>query len=359
MIDPYLFVQLGIASFVAAGLVVLFLLLSRVIKSARQSREAALLATLQTSLNGLLFQEGDMPLASYQFSLDEITKIIRGNPLATQTLINLIVNLKKSLSGSSAKVLEGIYHDLGLHQFSTRKLSSIAWNRRAQGIRELSELNDSPTIGAIPTLARTGNKTLKEELLLATIRLDQKNPLGFLDRWEGEITHWMRIHIHHYLSQLDARTLPEFGRWFSSPREDVVIFAISMARQFQQSNATPGLVKLLSHNNTIVVESAIGALTELEAFAVVDEVAALADRYWLDEKVSKSIVCYLGKTGHSAAHFRVLDRYLKHNVTSVRLETVRALIQLGTEGRSIIERHSKSNNDMEALIAHASEPLLR
>ncbi|HEX8059367.1 MAG TPA: hypothetical protein VF473_00460, partial [Cyclobacteriaceae bacterium] len=241
-----MFMLLALAFFVAAGLVVLFLLLSRVAKSSRQKKEAALLSTLQSLLNGLLFLEGDVPVASYQFSLNEIKREVRNNPLAAQTLVNLIINLRKNLSGSSAGVLEKIYHDLGLNQFSIDKLSSFSWSKRAQGIRELSELNNSSTLGLIPTI-RTGNKTLKEELLLATIRLDKQNPLGFLDQWPGEITSWMRIHIHYYLSKLDSRTLPDFSKWFSSPKEDVVIFAVNMARQFQQSGSAPGLVKLLSH----------------------------------------------------------------------------------------------------------------
>lgn len=353
-----IFVLLATGFFCAAGLVILFLFLSRVFKSARQKKEATFLSTLQSSLNGLLFLEGDVPAASYQFNLDQIKKVIRHNRLATQILINLIINLKKSLSGSSAKVLEKIYHDLDLYQFSIKKLSSFSWSRRAQGIRELSELNNNSTLNIIPTL-KTRNKTLKEELLLSTIRLDKQNPLGFLDQWEGEITEWMRIHIHHYLSQLDPRTLPDFSKWFSSPREDVVIFAVNMARQFQQSGTASGLVKLLPQNNSTIVTSAIRALTDLEAFAVVDDVTAIADRYWQDETISRAIVLYLGKTGHSAAHFLLLDRYLGHNFLSVRLDTVRALLNLGEQGNTILQQHQASDSRIQQLILHASEPTLR
>ena len=336
----------------------MFVFLSRVVKNARQRKEAILLSTLQSSLNGLLFQEGDVPASSYQFNLNEIKRAIKHRRLATQTLVDLIINLKKSLSGSSAKVLEKIYHDLDLNQFSIRKLSSFSWSKRAQGIRELSELNNSSVLTIIPTL-NTRNKTLKEELLLATIRLDKQNPLGFLDQWEGEITSWMQIHIHHYLSQLDPRTLPDFSKWFSSPREDVVIFAVNMARQFQQSGSAPGLVKLLSHANTLIVTSAIRAFTELEAFAVVDQVTAIADRYWNDEAISRAVVIYLGKTGHSEGHFLLLNRYLGHNSLSVRLDTVRALLNLGEQGNAILQQHHTPESRIQQLIVHASEPTLR
>jgi HEAT repeat protein len=133
-----------------------------------------------------------------------------------------------------------------------------------------------------------------------------------------------------------------------------------MARHFQQVHTAPALAKLLSHSNKTIVDSAIRALSGLEAFDAVNDVVSIAGSNWNNEKVCKSIITYLSKTGHSVTHHDLLTQYLAHEMVLVRLEAVRALYQLGDIGKTMLQQHAATRpGEIEPLIEHVAEPLLR
>ncbi|MBS1509161.1 MAG: hypothetical protein JSS79_21155 [Bacteroidetes bacterium] len=355
------FVTLAAIFFVCAVALIFFLIGSRLIKTYRSKTETRLQTIFQQSLNSLIIHTSTdrLPSSSYQFHLNELRKAMNAYPCGRQVMINLLIKLKKSLSGTSSKMLDTIYLHLDLPTVSKKKLKATSWKIQVQGIRELSEMNYYLPKRMNALIARTKNETLREEIFMAHVRLNKKNPLALLDRYDGAITPWMRINLHRFFSQYDGRTLPDFSRWFEHPREDVVMFCMSMARQFKQFNAVPALVKLLSHKNPMIVASAIRSLSDLEAFHVVDQVVAQAQIHWSNERISLRIIRFIARLGHLDAHTYAIEKYLEHKNFKVRLAAVKTLTSMGENAqKQLTLRNKLMGNRLTLMIGHASEPLL-
>lgn len=355
------FVTLAAVFFASAVALIFFLLGSRVIKTYRLKTENRLQTIFQQSLNSLIIHTSTdrLPASSYQFHLDELRKAMNAYPCGKQVMINLLIKLKKSLSGASSKMLDTIYLHLDLAAVSKKKLHKASWKIQVQGIRELSEMNYYLPKRMNALIARTKNETLIDEIFMAHVRLNKKDPLALLDRYDGTITPWMRINLHRYFSRYDGRALPDFSRWFQHPREDVVMFCMSMARQFKQFNAVPALVKLLGHKNPYVIASAIRSLTDLEAFHFVEQIVALIDPHWENERISLRIIRFIARLGHLDAHTYAIEKYLEHKNFRVRLAAVKALTSMGENAKKQLALKNKLlNNRLTLMIGHAAEPLL-
>lgn len=191
------------------------------------------------------------------------------------------------------------------------------------------------------------------------MRLDDEAPLSFLDQYTGTITPWMRINIHYHLSKSDARKLPHFSRWFSSSNLDVVLFSLSMARQFRQSSAIPFLTALLLHNDTRIAGLALETISALEAHELADDVTQRIDTFWTNEKLSTRMVRCLGRIGYTPEHKRAILRYLDHPDYTVRFNAVQAMYKLDDEARQLLlDFNTKMNGILSGAIEHVSEPLL-
>lgn len=360
--EVQVFIILALVFFAAALLFVAFILLSRLSKNNRQRRETILRNYFQRTLNAMVIMEttSAVPASSHHFKLDTLRTLAGQSSLARQVMVNQLVSVKKSISGSSSRILEQLYTELDLHTYSLRKIKHGSWQKKAQGIRELAELRYQPAIAIIRKFIVSRNRTLREESLLALVRLNEDEPLSFLDDYTGTITPWMRINIHYHLSKSDARKLPQFSRWFSSCNLDVVLFSLSMARQFRQSSAIPFLPALLSHTDTRIAGLALETISALEAHELADTMAPWVDVFWNHEKLSTRMVRCLGRIGYTAEHKYTILRYLDHPDYTVRFSAVQALYKLDEEARQLLlDFNTKMNGIFSGAIEHVSEPLLQ
>src|SRR5690349_10539028 len=175
--EEFIFLTIALVFLAGGVLCIVFLLLSRIIKTYNLKKETRLQRTFQQPLNSILFNEDhEMPEASYKFHIQQLQNTIGDSRFAKQVIIRQLIRMKKSISGSSSNRLDRVYRQLQLEQFSLGKLSSSRWKLQAQGIRELTEMNYYDPDVFSKVKSRTKNKTLQEEILMATVRLDDKDP---------------------------------------------------------------------------------------------------------------------------------------------------------------------------------------
>jgi HEAT repeat protein len=360
--EEKVFIFIGMFFFIAAFLFITFILISRFTKNNRQQHEVALRNHFQRSLNAIIIMEttSAVPDSSYRFKIESLKNVMKQSSFARQVMANQLVALKKTISGSSSKILERIYIELDLHSYSIRKLKRGSWKMKAQGIRELTELNYTDAIHSIRNFLTANNKTLREETFLALVRLDQDKPLSFLDHYTGELTPWMRINIHYHLSKSDSRRIPDFSQWFTSSNLDVVLFSLSMARQLRQTSAVTKLPELLSHSDVRVVALTLETITELEAYDLADVVAEKTATFWNNEKISARLVRCLGRISYTHEHKQAILTYLDHPDYNVRFYAAKALYTLDDEARNMLQDFNRGMNGiLSGIINHISEPLLQ
>jgi hypothetical protein len=358
------FAGLALLLLTLAVLIVCFIFLSRVIKSHHLQHAVPLKLRYQKILNAVVIHEtfstANQPVSAFEYRMGELRALMDASTLNRQLLIDQILDIKKSLSGNSAKVLMATYNSLELYKSSIKKLKLYSWQKRALGIRELAEMNHQAALPQILKFLDARNATLREESFMAVVRLRPDNPLFFLDNYHHALTPWMRINIHHYLVRLDSRKLPAFSHWFNHHNTDVVLFSISMARQFRQAEAIPALLGLLNSGNEKILGLALETLNTLEAYEHADRIAALTPQLWLNDKLAHRLLNCLGKIGDPARHTAAIGAFLEHPTYSVRFQAALALKQLGDEGdRWLRQENARQEQALEKIIRHIEEPLLR
>ncbi|WP_276373792.1 hypothetical protein [Chryseolinea sp. H1M3-3] len=351
-------ITIALVFFSAGFAFIVTLFLSRIIKSHLQGQKKKIKSKFQKMLNALVINETfsttEVPDSAFEFRMGEIRSMLGSSNFARQVLIDQILELKKNLSGSAVHVLTATYFALKLEKQSLRKLRRPAWRKKALGIRELSEMNYKPAIPAISKFINSSNQMLREESVMALVRLNTEQSLKFLDIYSGVITPWMQINIHHYLQKSDLRKLPQFSRWFSSNNVSVVLFSINMAKHFRQSSAIAPLLLLCHHPEKKIAEEAIDALGELEAFEHRENVVKLAPKYWEDAGISVKVLQCLAKIGDPYQDTHILLEFLNHKSYDVRFEAVKTLKKLGVSTQQL-----SAFPTVKGIVDHTTEPLLQ
>lgn len=358
--EEFLFVCIALFFLGWAIAFLLILFASRVLKSYYHKQERVLSFQFQKILNTIIINEQvsthDQPQSAFEYRMAELRSIMSSGSFNRQILVDQVIRIEKSLSGQSAKALLTTYRSLDLHHHSLKKLKGYDWKKKAQGIRELTEMNYNEALPLIVKFLASRNQTLREESFMAMVRLDAK-PLSFLDHYDHELTPWMRINIHHYLVRLDPRTLPDFSQWCQHRNSSVILFSISMIRQFRQFQAVDKLVQLLDHADERVVGLTIETLGELEIVDAADKIANLADRVWKKEKLSRRVVRCLGRIGDRELHEATVARFLEHPIYEARFEAALALKRMNAKLYSVMK--SDINQHTKNIVRHLEEPLLQ
>lgn len=338
----------------------LFLFCSRIYKSWRINTAFQVREHCRGIVNALVVNDtlsDSKSLPAYQYHLEQIRLMTRGSAFRNDVLINLLLDIKKNLSGSSAQAILGIYDALALERYSVKKLRSFSWQKRAQAIRELGEMKRTGCILDIFRFIHSRNATLRQESFMALVRLQETNPFSFLDRYRETITPWMQLTIHAFLRHEDVRRLPDFSRWFKNANPSVRLFTIQMAKQFRQREALPKIVGLISDSDPIIATAALEAIIEMEAFEHADAVI----RELHMSHGAKLIACIraAGKIGEPAQTAVELERYLAHPDYTIRFAAAESMYKLGSVGRERLEKYNTIHaNQLQSTIGHLYEPLL-
>jgi hypothetical protein len=346
--------------FVMAGvLIVIVLLTSRSLKNRRKRVVADMQEAFQPSLNVLLAQgPGDaMPASSHQYHLEQLRKAMALDRIGRQVMIDYLITMKKSLTGTATVRVEEVYRSLHLHDYSEKKMHSRLWKLQAQGIRELATMNYHLPEKLKRLYVRARHETLREEVFMAIARTEQENPLSFLTDYAGKISPWMQLNLHHYLALMDPRKLPDFSHWFAHQDDDVVLFCLQMTAQFRQATNVSGIAALLQHKNPLITESAIQALYNLGALECTDAVISAAERYRNHVAISLLLVDFLELLEPGDPRLRITESYLDHPAFVVRKKAVYNLLKEEDYGRMRLSQIPQTA-ELLALIEDASEPLL-
>lgn len=340
---------------------IIILFLSRIVKSRLETRRGRLRAGFQQLLNKVIvnetFNDKGNNTPAFEFYMAQLRSLIASSSFARRVLIAQILEIRKSLTGTSAEALVRTYQALLLHNESTKKLGSLEWPTKALGVREMAEMQYSGNVQPIRNFLRSRNRVLREESFMALVRLDTE-PLSFLGDFKGELSLWMRINIYRYLSKSDARNLPRFSRWFQHPNITIRLFSLSMAKQFRQTSSLPELAEMIYDPHPKVVAISVSAIGELEAYQYRDRIAKLATHVWRFEKLSLRVVNCLGKIGDPKLDAALVGTFLQHPCYRTRFEAVRTLKKFGPEGERVIHTNLSSNTGLQKIWKHFNEPLL-
>ncbi len=353
-----LFISISIILLATSIALILFILLSRLYKSYILKKQTTLKKIYREIVYNLSVEEKDHSDLSQYFTPVQLKKI-KTVSFHQQILIDELIHIRKNVVGTSAENVHNIYIKLNLHNNSLEKLNSISWITKARGIRELAEMNYQKASPLIKQLLDTKQQTIREESVLALIRLSDDIEFNFINDYKGEITPWMEINIHKHLATLDSRKLPRFSQWFQHPNASVSSFSIKMARLFRQTETIPNLIPLLVNKEIQQANLAAEAIRDMAGHEYADQLAAILIDVWNADEISIHLLHTLSNIGNLTDHGKFIASFMLHENYEVRAEAVRTLELLGGAKSYLYDLEPTTQTSLEKIRAHVGHPLLQ
>lgn len=349
--------------FLASGTLFLFsILISRIVKTQRNLTFLKLRDVFQKRLNAFIIQESSGATAnsfSWQYNLNELRKQLP-NAYRKQLLLDLLITNKQNLSGSAASTLRKVYLRLGLKKVSRAKLYRYNSIKKIQGLHELAAFECKDVLPEIKALFNHRKRSVREESLVAMIRLLGAAPFALLRGYTGTISPWMQLTIHKYLATLPSDRLPKFSHWFTSDNKAIKKFAIAMVCQFKQYKAIPRLAVLLKDEDVEIGGLAASVLGNMGASEYADEIAELGKRQITNDSVSLSVIKALAQIGNPEKHNAFLGWQMIHGSYAIRVEAMRALHQLKMSIHDfLIDFNTENDQQFDRIYRHITNPLLQ
>lgn len=254
---------------ISLTLLFLFIIVNRTIKTRERRQAKEIKEIYQDELTSFLFGEENQ---TFEFTGIH-HNVNRG------IFIDELLSLHNNLYGEAANRLRDLYFNLELYKDSLGKVNSGRWNTKAKGFRELAQMDVKDANRHISKYINSRNKILRMESQVALVKLNEEDPLGFLDELKFELTEWEQINILNTLSYHQI-TIDSFDRWMDSKNDSVVIFVTKLAGIYKQLQSWPRVLELLDHKNPAVRRTAIKTL---DMFEVSENAGLLKEVYFRDQ----------------------------------------------------------------------------
>lgn len=255
----------------------------------------------------------------------EIRELLN-NELNRKVLIDILMDLRKDLSGSTLDKLFELYQSLGLHHDSYKKLESWRWQTISKGIFELTQMHVEESFGFVTKFINNKNSTIRKQAEIATITLKHEGINYFLDTTTYRISEWQQLKILEVLKNKSDFQPPSFKYWLISKNKDVVLFAVRLMKHYNQTDGNQALIELLKHKNDEIKTAAINCIKE---FNVVEAMEILKLVFWnssVDIKINiLDAISTLGNTSDLEFLKSIGVKDSNFNVKSKALATINAI----------------------------------
>lgn len=225
------FLIVMILVFTAMSLLFLALLfISKLAEIRRNKNRALYQPVVEQALLGILFE--NRSIGSVRSDAD-YRKLSRKR-FFRALLIENTLSLHSSFAGDYQQRLEQFYRESGLDEISFRKLRSMRWHIRCEGVNELSRMQVSEAFPKIRQLSYARNNTLKLEAMVGIIRLQGAAGLLLLADHTEPVNDWIQLNIISVVKNAAYPEVPDFGSFLESANESVVVLGIRLVTTFGQ-----------------------------------------------------------------------------------------------------------------------------
>lgn len=268
------------AFFIALALVYLasvFYFRNKITKEAQKIREKK--KELSPIVSEFLFydENGDkIEKINYIGLKIEVRELIK-SPFDRKVLTEILLDLRKDVSGNTRKELFHIYQDLGLHEDAYKKLKSWRWQIISKGIFELTQMQVDEAYKPITRFINDKRPTVRKQAEIAVVTLNKGGISFFLDHTRYKISEWQQLKLLDVVRNKVDYLPPPFRLWLTSKNNHVVLFALRLIKHYNQNDANASLITLLRHKNNQIKREAIHCIKE---FFVTEALPTLKQLFW-------------------------------------------------------------------------------
>tara|TARA_R110001583_G_scaffold25521_9_gene92242 strand:- start:9611 stop:10708 length:1098 start_codon:yes stop_codon:yes gene_type:complete len=177
-----------------------------------------------------------------------------------EIFLTVLSKLKNDISGEMAESIEHLYVKSGLIDYSLAKLKSNKWDVKAAGIKELALFEIKNVYSEISKYKDYPKQEVRNEVQLYFVNLFQFKGLDFLNDLKTPISEWNQIQLLEILQKFEDQEITDISHWLKSKNNSVVIFALKLAKIYNQFQVINILLELLAHENKDIRVEAIEVL---------------------------------------------------------------------------------------------------
>lgn len=184
------------------------------------------------------------------YSLMNLKNILKNTPKNSQTIIEILLKIKNTISFNTHQRLECLYHELSLNKISAQKLLSNNFHIQVEGIRELKEMNNRSYVNEIEKLIDHKHHLIQIEAFFATLHLKGIEGLSLLIEYKYIISEWHQMQIIKMIKENQDTSLPNFSKLYNSANLSIARFAINLMCVFIQTYLIHKIDRILSYSET-------------------------------------------------------------------------------------------------------------
>jgi len=221
-----------------------------------QEYEAALITYLYAG-------NDEEEISSEQQAIIDLLKNGAKEPFKRKILIAVLLKLKNEISGEVAESIQNLYYQTELVDYALSRLSHKKWYVIAKGIRELKQFQIKEAYNPVIIHLNHPRPEVRKEMQLYMVNLFYFEGLTFLDLLETPLSEWDQIQLLEILQKLENQNISNITSWLQSSNDSVIIFALKLAKIYNQLEAKNEIIQLLHHINKKVRLEAIDVLSYL------------------------------------------------------------------------------------------------
>lgn len=234
-------------------LILIFLFYLNYLRNYLREKEAVysqLFAEYEANLIHFLYAEDvEDEISSEQQQIIDKMKFCIENRFKRKIFISVLSKLKNDISGEMALSINNLYVKTGLINYSLEKLNSKKWDKIASGIKELTQFEVTNVFNEIGKHENHEKTEVRNEVQLYFVSLFHFNGLDFLNNLKTPISEWNQIQLLEILQKFDDQEITDISPWLKSQNDSVVLFALKLAKMYNQFQVIEILLNLLNHTN--------------------------------------------------------------------------------------------------------------
>lgn len=291
---------------------------------------------------------GEMNWDSALIKLKRIKK-----PLNRRILTSVLINFQENLRGEMDTRMPEIYYKLGLYEDALKETRSSMYDKKVQGIHELTNLYPKGAEEIIQSYINYSNDLVRAEAQTSYIRLHPDNPFDFLKKLTSPFTRWTQLNAF-YLFRLHQLPVPAFINYLNSEHPTVRNFCLRMIIHFQQLENASEIFKLLGSDQEQTRFLCIRAINDLR---LIDGRDLIKKRYPGETPKNRMEIIKAFRNTGNAEDYDFLENIIRTGSVSAKTEACRSMYFMSSDGRERLEM-LKRNDDLqiEQYLAHVTDP---
>lgn len=166
-----------------------------------------------------------------------------------KSVITILSNLMNEVSGEMSESITYLYREIGLMEYAYTRLESKRWHIVAKAIVELRRFRILEAQDKILDFIDSPNLQIRQEAQLYQVQLFKFEGLSFLDTLETPLSEWQQLLLLEALLSIKHQDISDIEPWLRSSNPSVVLFALKLAKIYNQFEKKDIIVELLSHPN--------------------------------------------------------------------------------------------------------------